>query len=467
MQSRHVESFEDWRNQARQLIAAEVSPREVCFRENSSQSELFGATNTPQEKLPPARPFRVDRKFIQLADRVVCHRDVDRYDLLYRILWRLTHGEPKLMQVTVDDDIYRASMMEKAVRRDAHKMKAFVRFCQVETESDREKYVAWHEPDHKVLRLIAPFFARRFRGMDWTILTPDESVSWDGKQFAWGPGVPMSQRPRADSLEELWKTYYASIFNPARLKTKAMKAEMPVRYWKTLPEAELIDDLIRKANTRTESMISHREGVAFTAERYLPEELTVESFQAGLAQCDACSLCEHATQVIAGEGPVPSRLVLVGEQPGDQEDLVGRPFVGPAGQILNQALQDAGIRRDEVYLTNAVKHFKFEERGKQRLHKRPNVSEVTACHPWLQAEFLLTVPSVVVCLGSTAAQAVLGRGFKIQTSRGQFFPGPHDSEAIATYHPSAALRVRDAKRKEEIIRHLTEDLHRAAEKAKA
>ncbi|CAE7755989.1 unnamed protein product, partial [Symbiodinium microadriaticum] len=199
---------------ARQLIAAEISPREVCFRENSSQAELFGATNTPQEKLPAARPFRVDRKFMQLADRVVCHRDVDRYDLLYRILWRLTHGEPKLMQVTVDDDIYRASMMEKAVRRDAHKMKAFVRFCQVETESDREKYVAWHEPDHKVLRLIAPFFARRFRGMDWTILTPDESVSWDGKQFAWGPGVPMSQRPHADSLEELWKTYYASIFNP-------------------------------------------------------------------------------------------------------------------------------------------------------------------------------------------------------------------------------------------------------------
>ena len=137
--------------------------------------------------------------------------------------------------------------MQKAVTRDVHKMKAFVRFRRVESSDDSENYIAWHRPDHRIVRLAAPFFARRFKGMNWTILTPDESVTWDQNDLHYGPGVPASEAPDDDVLEELWKTYYASIFNPARVKVATMKREMPVRHWPTLPEAELIEELLQQA----------------------------------------------------------------------------------------------------------------------------------------------------------------------------------------------------------------------------
>src|SRR5579862_2383049 len=159
------------------------------------------------------------------------------------------------------------------------------------------------------------------------------------------------------------------------------------------------------------------------------------------AECQRCDLWRRATQTVFGEGPSRASLVIVGEQPGDQEDRAGKPFVGPAGLLLDRALVEAGIDRSETYVTNAVKHFKWTERGKRRIHSKPNAVEISACRPWLEAELQVVGPELVVCLGATAAQSLLGRDFRITVDRGRFFPHPWAKEIVATIHPSAILRV--------------------------
>lgn len=348
--------------------------------------------------------------------------------MLYRALWRLTLGTPHLLQITTDDDVYSLTQMQKTVTRDVHKMKAFVRFRNVIDAVGDDNYVAWHRPDHRIVRLVAPFFARRFKGMNWSILTPDESVNWDQHRLTFRPGIPAREAPDGEALEELWKTYYASIFNPARVKVAAMKREMPVRHWPTLPEAALTDDLLRQAPQRVESMVQQSEGFAETAMHYMPvngdalDRTSLESLREAAACCKACHLYQYATQTVFGEGPSDAKIVLVGEQPGDREDIQGHPFVGPAGKLLNEALGLAEIDRSQVYVTNVVKHFKFSEtstpRGKQRLHKKPDSREIFACRPWLEAELAVIQPEVVVCLGATTAQALFGRDFRITGDRG-------------------------------------------------
>ena len=171
--------------------------------------------------------------------------------------------------------------------------------------------------------------------------------------------------------------------------------------------------------------------------------------RAAAAGCQACDLWKSGTQTVFGEGSEGASLMLVGEQPGDKEDLAGRPFVGPAGRILDQALEEAGIDRSDVYVTNAVKHFKWEPRGKRRLHKRPDAREIAACRPWLDKEIALVTPQVVVCLGATAAQSLLGPQFRITRDRGRFFDTEWASWITATLHPSAILRMPDREKREE------------------
>jgi DNA polymerase len=182
---------------------------------------------------------------------------------------------------------------------------------------------------------------------------------------------------------------------------------------------------------------------ATSAAEFLPEHPTMRALREEVQGCRGCDLYRYATQAVFGEGPRAARIVLVGEQPGDEEDRQGHPFVGPAGKLLDKALGDAGIVRSDVYLTNAVKHFKFEERGKRRLHKKPRMSEVKACNPWLEAEIALLKPEVIVCLGATAAQALLGPKFRLTQERGTFVEHPWGPRVTATVHPSAILRAPD------------------------
>jgi DNA polymerase len=178
--------------------------------------------------------------------------------------------------------------------------------------------------------------------------------------------------------------------------------------------------------------------------------------------CRACDLYKQATQTVFGEGPARAGLMLIGEQPGDAEDLSGHPFVGPAGQLLDRALADAGIDRGVVYLTNVVKHFKFETRGKRRIHKKPRASEIGACRPWLDREIALVKPRVIVCLGATAAQALLGSAFKVTRQRGVFVASPLAPQVLATVHPSSILRAPDDAARRREMKQFTDDLRAAA-----
>ena len=199
------------------------------------------------------------------------------------------------------------------------------------------------------------------------------------------------------------------------------------------------------------------------ATTFLPEKRTLSLLREAVQSCRGCDLYRHATQAVFGEGPTDARVVLIGEQPGDQEDIAGRPFVGPAGEVLNRAIAEAGLDRGQVYVTNAVKHFAFEERGKRRIHRTPRLSEVTACRAWVEAELDVVQPEIVVCLGATAAKALLGGQFRITAQRGQFLATRWSPRTIATFHPSAVLRAESVEHKEEVYAALVNDLKRVAE----
>jgi probable DNA metabolism protein len=457
--------FDGWRTAARRLRLEGVRPEAVSWRVGG---DLFETASEASRSAPPAR-FSTPAAFIDLAQTVVCHSDPSRFDLLYRLLWRLGY-EPDLLHILTDPDVSAANSMAKTVSRASHKMKAFVRFRQI-TDELGDAYVAWFEPPHRVLERTSGFFVKRFANMRFSILTPDLCAHWDGEVLTFTPGADKAAAPTEDVLEDYWRTYYASIFNPARLKVKAMQGEMPKRYWRNLPEASLIPDLIAQASSRSHAMVH--------AEPILPKRRIVRAVAApqpveegglptSLAQiaeaiqvCRRCDLWRDATQGVAGQGPAQARLMLVGEQPGDQEDLAGKPFVGPAGEVLNRAMAAAGVPRAEVFVTNAVKHFKHEPRGKRRLHKTPETPEINACRFWQEQERRLVKPRLVLAMGATAAQSVLGRTVPISKSKGEVFQLPDQGQAMVTWHPSYILRIPDAAGKAAAYERLVDDLAKA------
>lgn len=195
-----------------------------------------------------------------------------------------------------------------------------------------------------------------------------------------------------------------------------------------------------------------------TAAPLVPPRPTLASLRTAAAGCTACPLHLTGTQTVFGDGPRQADLMLVGEQPGDKEDLAGEPFVGPAGKLLDRALDEAGIERRNVYVTNVVKHFKWEGRGKRRIHKKPNLSEIRACEPWLESEIAVVKPKVLACLGATAAQALLGKDFRVSRQRGEFVDSDLAVATTATVHPSSILRARDSETREAELQGLIADL---------
>jgi DNA polymerase len=456
-------TFESWRDAARKLLALNVLPDAVVWVDDDAPS-LLPSLDLPETV--PSRALQVPAEFVSLSRLVACFRDPKRWSLLYRMLWRLTHGEKRLLQDATDDDTHEFFTMHRKVQHDRHKMTAFVRFRAVQSQGDAEPhYIAWHRPDHFIVRLVAPFFQRRFAPMKWTILTPDDSVGWDGNDLCFSAGVPASQAPAADELEALWRTYYANIFNPARLNLKMMRREMPVRHWATLPEIQILDDLIREAPKRVEEMVKKQATTCKStgsAADFLPPRISLPQMREAVQSCRGCDLYCNATQAVFGEGPKSASIMFVGEQPGDQEDRAGKPFVGPAGKLLDDVMDEVGIPRDEVYVTNAVKHFKFEPRGTRRIHAKPNAREMAACKPWLESEIAVIKPEIVVCLGSTAAQQLLGRQFRVTKSRGEWLKADFAPRVMATVHPSALLRMPDHAARVEARKMFTHDLNLVA-----
>ena len=199
-----------------------------------------------------------------------------------------------------------------------------------------------------------------------------------------------------------------------------------------------------------------------SANRLIPDDPSLSSLREAAAECRACPLWEKATQTVFGEGPARAKVLLVGEQPGDQEDLEGRPFVGPAGRLLDEALQEAGIDRRQAYLTNVVKHFKWEPRGKRRIHEKPREREILACRPWLEAEIAVVKPRVIVALGATAAQALFGKQFRVTRQRGELIASSFAPVAMATVHPSSVLRAPDEQSRKSARQSFVTDLKKVA-----
>lgn len=455
--------FETWRTKARALALARIEPTEVEWRvDGDGQSSLFAAAGTELPQAAPGAALAVPRSFLERAETVICHSDPARFDLLYRMLLRL-QGEPRLLDDAADPDVRRFEEMQKSVRRDIHKMRAFVRFRQVTTEAG-ERYVAWFEPEHFIVERNAPFFVRRFTGMRWAILTPKGSANWNGEAVSFGPPAAKRDAPAEDAAEELWLTYYENIFNPARLKTQAMQREMPKKYWGNLPEASLIPELIAGAEKAATEMISrmpttpapHHQKVrarhwpepAIDVDDTRGEACSIAEVREAAKGCRRCPLWRNATQTVFGEGPEHAEVVFVGEQPGDQEDIAGKPFVGPAGRVFDDILDQAGIDRLKVYVTNAVKHFKFEPRGKRRIHSKPNAGEVQACRWWLDKELGLLKPKLAVALGATAAQGLLGKAMPVTKMRGSVIEREDGLKVFITIHPSFILRIREPEDKE-------------------
>lgn len=437
------DDFAFWRERARALVQCDVPPDRVSWIEPGGTGDLFAEGPSRAERRMPsppadAPPVRASKRFLELARSAALHSDPARFGLLYRVLWRLQR-QPRLMEDKADPEVRRIEELAKAVRRDAHKMHAFVRFREVAPEEDgadgTPHYVAWFEPDHHILRAEAGFFMRRFANMRWSILTPRGSIHWDGETMREGPGAHRSDAPQGDPVEELWRSYYASIFNPARLKVGAMLSEMPKKYWKNLPEAELIPQLIAGAQQREAAMVS-----SGSLERD-EKPATLEGVDKAIHACRMCPIGELDNRAVPGEGARNAPLMIVGEQPGDQEDEAGRPFVGPAGQLLAEYMERAGIDRSAAYVTNAVKHFKFVWKGKRRLHQSPTAKEIDTCRWWIEAERDIVKPRIVLALGASAARSLLGRTVSISKVRGQPQPLEDGAELWVTAHPSYLLRL--------------------------
>ncbi len=460
---RNGADLDGFRRAVRWLMAEELAPQHIVWSLDDAPS-LFGG-----EEVRDAPPVALPRSVARLVELGVCHSDPERYALLYQLVWRVLNGERDLLEIASDPLVHRVDAMARMVRRDLHKMYAFVRFRRMGGEN-LERFAAWYEPEHFILEASAPFFIDRFRSLDWTILTPIGSMRWDRHALSFGPAARREDAPDEDSFEEGWRGYYESVFNPARVNPAAMRAEMPKKYWRNLPETASIPGLIQTASQRVEIMIEQEATMPTkrTPERALEamwdqEPKTLEELNAIIAK--AGPLVPGATQAVFGEGPKRADIVFVGEQPGDQEDLQGRPFVGPAGKLLDRAMREAGIDRGQAYLTNAVKHFKFEQRGHRRIHAKPTAGEVKHYRPWLMKELELVRPKLVVALGATAVLALTGKSTPISRSRGRARFGTYDG--YVTVHPSYLLRLPDEATKREAYEAFLNDLRRIHNLAKA
>jgi uracil-DNA glycosylase len=455
-----VENFEAWRALARERLVAGVRPEDVVWSDARNPS-MFGQAMAVQTRgqvvdVAPAIP----RELLDLLQLLACYRDSGRWDLMYRLTWRVVKENRQLLQNHADSEVRKARTWSKAVSQDVHKMHAFVRFHETTAEDGAVCYVAWFEPSHEILRYVAPFFEQRFGNMRWMIATPDGAVVWNGvcSDFIDSPGP--AAVPRKDATHDLWRAYYRNICNVARVNPRTMQREMPQRYWRHLPEAPEIHTFLQhnhqalhetlRTNPVMEDVRVPR-GVASALDR-----ITAVPMESPLS-CQRCGLWRNATQAVLGEGPKDARVMLVGEQPGDEEDLRGRPFVGPAGRVLDNALEEAGLSRAELFVTNAVKHFKWEPRGKRRLHLKPQQQEISACRGWLEREIAAVEPRVIVAMGATAIRAVTGLSMTIEAARSAELCLPGGAKVIATYHPSAVLRAPD-ERRNELFRALVEDL---------
>jgi DNA polymerase len=399
--------WDGWRQATRGLILAGAEPETLTWSVGGETAPLPDATGS----------FHVPRALVSLASMAIQARDADRFGLLYTLVWRVNAGE-KLLEDDTDPDLSLARRMALAVRADAHRMRTNMRFLPV-PEDTGTRFLGWFEPAHFVLRANARLIARRFPDLTLSIVTPDGAAHWDRSSLLFGSGL----RHAADdeALQAWWEHHRDRLLEQAASDV-------------SIPEAEAVDEAPRPPD---------RPPLGPVVLPTRPDPALLRSAK-DASSCRRCPLFEPATQTIFGEGPADAAAMFVGEQPGDQEDTIGRPFVGPAGQMMDRAMEEAGIDRRTVYVTNAVKHFKFTPRGRRRIHQTPEVPEIQACGFWLDVERVHVRPRLLVLMGGSAARAVLGRTVTISRERGRPIQMSDGQTVFVTVHPSFLLRVPDA-----------------------
>ncbi|MFM0644658.1 UdgX family uracil-DNA binding protein [Paraburkholderia bryophila] len=457
--------FAAWRAASLKALNQGLTPEAIEWRvkqtpESPQTQALFDYSEVSDVAPSPTRGVQVSKELAALLRDAALFRDPQRWAFLYKVLWRWQQDD-RTVASPADADGARLNRMAKSVRRAQHDMIAYVRFRrQTAAAAHAPEYIAWYEPEHDVLGWAAEHFAQRMGRSTWMIATPHGAAFWDGSQLHLEQrrALPGEQHGKAvDDAEALWLAYYRSTFNPARLNEAALEQHMPVRFWKGLPEGQLIPAMISEAKSGARR-VAQAGSVGALSGKSIPIEAEfaqpARDPPSSLESCRRCELWRHATQAVGSSGPRDARIVLIGEQPGDQEDLAGQPFVGPAGQLLEIAIARAGLSRAQLYLTNAVKHFKWEPRGKRRLHKTPGQQEIAACGYWLERELLAVRPVVIVALGATALNALLQRKVSLRDYTGAPFEVA-GAWAIATWHPSFALRQQSDAARDKLLEEIS------------
>ena len=401
----HQADWEGWRDAARALALAGVAAEEILWTVGEGT-----ATSLPEV----TGRFGVPRALVEMARTAIAARDPERFGLLYRLILNAREGEA----IADDPDFARARHLALATRRETHRMQCLVRFRPVAAPGGL-CHVGWFEPAHYVLDTVARAYAADYPHLLFSILTPGGSAHWAGAAMCRGAGLAAADVPDDAGLEAAWHARFGDLFADAQA-----------------PPAP---------NAPRASSLRPPDRPALGPVRLPPgrDAARLARMAAEATGCQRCALWQPATQTVFGEGPLDAPIMFIGEQPGDQEDIIGRPFVGPAGVLLDQALEEAGIDRRQNYVANAVKHFKFSSRGPRRVHQTPEAPEIETCRDWLAMERAEVRPALIVLMGATAARAVLGHPVTIGRERGAPFDLPDGTPGFITVHPSFLLRQPD------------------------
>lgn len=479
-------SFATWRRAARVLLRQGIEPLQVEWVESEAEAgaatpgvptteSAFATAGASGPAIAAAAPGLatpvIPRELLSWLKTAACFRAPDRWALLYRVLWRWTRSERNVLDPSDPD----GALLDQRIRTIEHETEDLLTltlFRRRDPSMGPPEFVGWYEPHHDLLERAAVRFAGSMGNSTWMLATPHGAVFWNGMLLridrpllaqceqaapafaASAAGALSGEAVTSTPTEALWLAYYSNAVN-------SLPSPVPLRYWRMPPAGPPLPAHLARERSRLGA-----QSAAITVPRKPPVEYSavtppLQEPTGPLATCRRCALWRNAKQAVAGAGPAPAAIMVIGEQPGEDENQLGEPFTGPAGQLLDTVLARAGLERQALYLTYAVKHYKWETLDQQRIHRTPVWRELEACQYWLEKELARVAPRVIVALGATALQTLTGAHVNLSEYLGQTIA--HDGRLIVpTWHPSYALGMADATLRNDIVATITSAFSRAA-----